>query len=180
MPTTGGNCDVIPNLASVAATNEPAGAPAPNTDPGDIDVLCAAIDIEKTANPVGPVNAGDTIGFDIVVSNDGDGTANDVSVTDNLPAGIDWTIDPAVDGCSISGAVGAEVLTCTRDTLEGGASFTVHIEGVSDPADCGTVNNTAAVSTSNDGGDSDGASVEIRCPDVQALKRRRRLAGQCR
>ena len=44
-----------------------------NSDPGDIDVLCAVIDIEKTANPVGPVNAGDTIGFDIVVSNDGDG-----------------------------------------------------------------------------------------------------------
>ena len=169
-PTTGGNCDVIPNLAVVAATNEPQGATGNNSDPGDIDVLCAVIDIEKTANPEGPVNAGDTIGFDIVVNNNGDGVANDVSVTDNLPAGIDWSINPAVAGCSISGAVGAEVLTCTRDTLAGGASFTVHIEGVTDAADCGTVNNTALVSTSNDGGDSDGDSVDIRCPDVQALK----------
>jgi uncharacterized repeat protein (TIGR01451 family) len=169
-PTTGGNCDVIPNTANVAATNEPGGATGNNSDPGDIDVLCAVIDIEKTADPEGPVNAGDTIGFDIVVSNDGDGTANDVSVTDNLPAGIDWTINPAVEGCSISGPVGAEVLTCTRDSLAGGASFTVHIEGVTDPADCGTVNNTAIVTTSNDGGDSDGDSVDIRCPDVQALK----------
>ena len=169
-PTAGGNCNVIPNLANVAATNEPAAANGNNSDPGDIDVLCAVIDIEKTANPVGPVNAGDTIGFDIVVSNSGDGTANDVSVTDDLPAGIDWTINPDVAGCSISGPLGAEVLTCTRDTLAGGASFTVHIEGVTDAADCGTVNNTAIVSTSNDGGDSDGASVDIRCPDVQALK----------
>ena len=78
------------------------GATGNNSDPGDIDVLCAVIDIEKTANPVGPVNAGDTIGFDIVVSNSGDGVANDVSVTDNLPAGIDWSINPAVDGCSIT------------------------------------------------------------------------------
>ena len=169
-PTSAANCAVIPNTANVAATNEPAGATGNNSDSGDIDVLCALIDIEKTANPVGPVNAGDEIGFDIVVRNTGDGTANDVSVTDNLPAGIDWSIDPAVDGCSISGLVGAEVLTCTRATLAGGASFTVHIEGVTDAADCGTVNNTASVTTSNDGQDSDGASVDIRCPDVQALK----------
>ena len=41
---------------------------------------------------------------------------------------------------------------------------------MTDAADCGTVNNTAIVTTSNDGGDSDSASVDIRCPDVQALK----------
>ena len=163
--TTAASCAVINNTGQITSAND-----GTDTDPGQITVLCAVIDIEKDANPEGPVNAGDTIGFDIVVSNNGDGTANDVSVTDNLPAGVDWSINPDVAGCSISGAVGAEVLTCTRATLAGGASFTVHVEGVTDAADCGTVNNTAIVTTSNDGGDSDGASVDILCPDVQALK----------
>jgi uncharacterized repeat protein (TIGR01451 family)/fimbrial isopeptide formation D2 family protein len=169
-PTTGGNCNVIPNTAVVDATNEPESANGNNSDAGDIDVLCAFIHIEKDANPVGPVNAGDEIGFDVVVSNTGDGAATDVSVDDPLPAGVDWSIDPAVTGCSIDGAVGSQVLSCTRDSLAAGASFTVHVEGVTDAADCGTVDNTASVTSGNDGQDSDGASVDILCPDVQALK----------
>ena len=96
-PTTGANCAVIPTRPSSTPPTSRQSANGNNSDPGDIDVLCAVIQIEKTANPVGPVNAGDEIGFDIVVSNTGDGIATNVVVTDNLPAGVDWSIDPAVD-----------------------------------------------------------------------------------
>ena len=64
-----------------------------NSDNGSIDVLCANITIVKDANPVGPVSAGDEIGFDITVTNNGDGIATDVHVSDNLPDGITWTAD---------------------------------------------------------------------------------------
>jgi uncharacterized repeat protein (TIGR01451 family) len=137
--------------------------------------IVVGIDVEKTANPVGPVNAGDEVGWDIVVTNSAPITITDASVTDNLPAGVDWTLG-AVTGataglsCQVSGAIGAEVLTCTDDTMATGQSFTVHVAGPTDAADCGTIINTAIVTTSNDGGDSDGASVTVQCPDVTASK----------
>ena len=169
-PTTGANCAVIDNTAIVDAANEPERANGNNSDPGSIDVLCAVIQLEKTAKPAGPVSAGDEIGFDIVVSNTGDGTATNVVVTDDLPAGVNWSIDPAVTGCSIDGDVGDQTLTCSRASLAAGASFTVHIEGVTDALDCGTISNTAFVTTGNDGNDSDDASVVVLCPDIEVEK----------
>ena len=169
-PTTGANCAVINNTAIVDAVNEPESANGNNSNPGSIDVLCAVIQIDKTANPVGPVSAGDEIGFDIVVRNTGDGIATNVVVTDELPAGVNWSIDPAVTGCSIDGDVGEQILTCTRASLAAAANFTVHIEGVTDALDCGTISNTAFVTTGNDGNDSDDASVVVLCPDIEVEK----------
>ena len=174
-PTSGANCATIPNTATVGASNEPASANGNNSDSGDIEVLCAQIDIDKVANPVGPVNAGDEIGFDITVTNNGDGTATGVSVTDNLPAGIVWTADAATGdttgvSCSINTAPNPDVLTCTDASMAAGDSFTVHIHGRTDAADCRTVNNTANVTTTNDGSDSQAASVVVLCPDLTVLK----------
>ncbi len=108
----------------------------------------ATIDIAKTAVPAGPVEAGDPVGFDITVTNTGTTTTLGVSVNDPLPAGVDWTLG-AVTGsttglvCGISGAVGSEVLGCTKPSLAAGQSFTVHVSGVSDFADCDSISNTA-------------------------------------
>jgi uncharacterized repeat protein (TIGR01451 family) len=137
--------------------------------------LVVGIDVEKTANPVGPVNAGDEVGWDVVVTNSAPITVTDVSVTDNLPAGVDWTLG-AVTGattgltCDVFGAAGAEVLTCNDVSMATGESFMVHLAGPTDPADCGTITNTAIVTTSNDGGDTDLASVGVQCPDVTVSK----------
>ena len=170
-PTTGQNCAVIPNTATVAASNEAQADTDDNSDSASIDVLCADISIEKVANPVGPVNAGDTIGFDITVSNNGDGNATGVVVTDVLPAGISWTAwDPSGDTDGVDCAIAAGTLTCTDASMAPGDSFTVHISGVTDAADCGTVDNTATVTTTNDGSDEASASVDVLCPDVQVVK----------
>ncbi len=173
--TSKDNCGTITNTASASATNEPSGVLANNSDNGSIDVLCAQIDIEKTANPAGPVSAGDTIGWDIVVSNNGAGTATGVSASDTLPSGVDWTLggvtgDTTGVSCAITGAVGAEVLTCTDSSMAAGDSFTVHVSGPTDTADCGTINNSATVTTGNDGSDTNGASVVVNCPNVSVLK----------
>src|SRR6185369_4841972 len=116
--------------------------------------------ITKTANPQGPVNAGDSIGFDITVTNEGDGTALGVHVTDVLPAGINWSAGaPTGDITGVSCAIAAGTLTCDDASMASGDSFTVHISGATGPEDCGTITNTASVTTANDGSDEATASV---------------------
>ncbi|MFL5725157.1 MAG: isopeptide-forming domain-containing fimbrial protein [Chloroflexota bacterium] len=169
--TSGSNCAVIPNTATVAASNEPASANGNNSDSGSIDVLCANVTIVKNATPVGPVNAGDEIGFDIVVTNNGDGTATDVHVSDDLPSGITWTADPATGSTTgLTCLIVSGDLVCDDASMAAGDTFTVHVHGLTDAADCGTVNNTAFLTTGNDGAGNDGASVVVQCPDVSVVK----------
>jgi uncharacterized repeat protein (TIGR01451 family) len=135
----------------------------------------ATIEIVKTANPEGPVDAGDAIGFDIVVTNTGTTTTLGVHVTDSLPAGVTWTADAPTGSttnlvCQVTGSPGSQELDCTKPSLAAGASFTVHVHGTTDAADCDEVSNTARVGTSNDGSDSDGATVGVLCPEVEIAK----------
>ncbi len=133
------------------------------------------VSIVKTANPVGPVSAGTNIGFDITVSNTGVADATGVVISDPLPAGagsdLNWSLSPAFSGCSITGSVGAQTLNCTFATLAAGASIgPIHITSPTTGADCALVENTAMVSTGNDGGGSSTADVTVQCPDVQVVK----------
>ena len=172
-PTTGQNCAVIPNTATVAASNEKA-AGANNTDNAAIDVLCGNVGIVKVANPVGPVSAGSDIGFDITVSNTGDGAAQAVHVTDNLPAGIVWTADAttgsASASCSIDTSPNPDVLTCDSASMAAGTNFKVHLHGTTDAADCGVISNSATASSGNDGGGTSTATVTVQCPDIKVTK----------
>ena len=167
-PTSGQDCAVIPNTASATASNEVAGND--NADSASIDVLCASIGIVKTANPVGPVSAGADIGFDITVSNSGDGAAKAVHVTDTLPTGIAWTADATTGSASATCSIAAGILTCDSASVAAGANFKVHIHGTTDAADCGTISNTATASSGNDGGGSSTASVVVKCPDIKVTK----------
>jgi uncharacterized repeat protein (TIGR01451 family) len=131
------------------------------------------VTILKTANPAGPVSAGSDIGFDITVSNTGAAGATNVVITDSLPASdglttgtLDWSINPAVSGCSITGSVGSEVLGCTFATLASGASVTIHITSDTTAADCGVVSNTATIV----GGASSTATVTVNCGAIQITK----------
>jgi uncharacterized repeat protein (TIGR01451 family)/fimbrial isopeptide formation D2 family protein len=166
-PTSGANCAVIPNTASVDATNEPNTTQytANNTDSAAIDVLCGDVSITKVADAA-TVNAGDQVGFTITVTNSGDGEARGVTITDTLPGGIAWTESPDKTECSIA----AGILTCNVGTLASGASFSVHIVGMTDAADCGVLSNTAVVTTTNDGGDQATATITVNCPDVNVTK----------
>src|SRR4029079_18561505 len=64
----------------------------------------------------------------------------------------------------------AGALVCNDASMGAGESFKVHIHGVTDAADCGTINNTASVTTGNDGSGSDPASVVVQCPDISVVK----------
>jgi uncharacterized repeat protein (TIGR01451 family) len=131
------------------------------------------VTILKTANPPGPVNAGDTIGFDITVSNTGAAGATDVMITDPLPASdglttgtLNWSENPDNSNCAITGSIGSQVLDCTFATLASGASVTIHIQSATTAADCGIVSNTAILV----GDGSSTATVTVNCAAIRILK----------
>jgi uncharacterized repeat protein (TIGR01451 family) len=159
------DCGDLVNTATVAASNEPAANEGNNSSEATITVNCAAIDVDKVADAE-QVDAADPIGFTITVTNNGAGTATDVMLTDTLPTndGLDWSIDGGTGAqfCDID----AGVLTCDFGDMGPGASYTVHITSDTDNTTCGTVTNTASVTTGNDGSDEDSASVTVNCPDL--------------
>ena len=162
------DCGTLSNTATVAADNEGSDQ-TDNSDTATITVKCATIQVTKTPDQ-GTVSAGDPIGFTITASNSGAGSASGVTVTDTLPtdAGLSWTIDAAGSdsGCSIT----AGVLSCNFGTIAAGGSKHVHITSPTTAATCGSVDNTANVTTSNDGSDSDNVSITVNCPNVTVLK----------
>src|SRR5207247_10870884 len=120
-PTTTATCGTVNNSASVTTSNDGSASVGPVA----ITVNCPNLSITKVANPVGPVSAGDPIGFDITVTNNGAGTAHSVTMSDSLPtgSGISWSISPAVSGCSIA----ANVLSCSFGDMAPSASKLVHV-----------------------------------------------------
>ena len=71
----------------------------------------------------------------------GPGAATNVILTDNLPVGpgLSWSLDPAVDGCSIQG----QLLSCLFASLGDGEKVSVHVTSPTTTASCGRYDNTA-------------------------------------
>jgi uncharacterized repeat protein (TIGR01451 family) len=161
-------CGPLNNTATATSTNEGTGDILDNnTNSGVIDVRCAGLDIEKDADPDGPVNAGDEIGFNVTLTNTGAGTAYNVDVTDTLPAGLAWSIETPVSGWSI---VGGTTLKFTAPTFAGSATTSVRIVADTDASDCTLIDNTASVVADFGLSDSDSDSVRVRCPDIDIVK----------
>lgn len=98
----------------------------------------------------GLVQAGSSMGFTIDIWSDGPGTATNVTLNDPLPAGtgIDWSTTTA--GCSVTGPVGAEVLSCSFGDLAAGETRSVTVTSATDAAtSCGDYTNTVSVSSDN-------------------------------
>ncbi|MEW6224719.1 MAG: VWA domain-containing protein, partial [Chloroflexota bacterium] len=126
--------------------------------------------IEKQADDAS-VNAGDQIGFTITVRNSGGSAAHDVVVDDNLPdsAGTDWSISPAVAGCSISGSPGDEALHCDFGTIAAGAHESVHVVTATGKA-CGVYDNSATFDSSDGGSGQASDSVNVKCASIDVEK----------
>jgi uncharacterized repeat protein (TIGR01451 family) len=171
--TTGGACDqtggLVDNTGSVSTTND-----GNDSSEATICVAAPAIHIAKTADAA-TVNVGDDIGFTMTVWNDGNGDAKDVTLTDILPTdpGLSWSIDKTGAGFGSTCSIAAGVLTCGPVTVPAGttqaaSTFTVHITSATTGAtggDCprtGVVDNTANVTTTNDGSDQSSASTCVQ------------------
>ena len=166
--TTAAVCGSLPNTASATATNESAKDAEDNSDSATIVVNCPDIHVDKSADN-SPISAGDTASYTIKVTNDGPGTARNVTLTDTLPAGVTWTEDSA--SCSIT----AGVLSCDFGDLAAKASATVTVSGTTTAAVCGSLPNTASATATNESAkdaedNSDSATIVVNCPDIHVDK----------
>ncbi len=125
------------------------------------------------------MNAGDTIGYTVTVKNNGTGLAKGVSLADSLPAGsgsgVTWAIDGATGNpaaFTLAGAKGSQTLTLAGQpiTLAAGASLVAHITALTSGTECTTYNNTATVTTTNDGTSTASASITCNPASIQVTK----------
>jgi uncharacterized repeat protein (TIGR01451 family) len=159
--TTAANCGAVANSASVAATNEADDAKANNTDNASTTVVCPRLSITKTAADA-DIAPGDTASYTIAVTNDGDGPARTLTVTDDLPGGITWTMPTPTDGCTITEGA----LHCTAASLAAGATFSVTVSGAIPATTCGPLapNTATAVADNADAVTSAPVTVTVTCP----------------
>jgi len=166
--TTPDDCGEIPNTATVAAENEPQADQNDNEDSATIVVNCADVHVVKDAVD-STITAGDQACFSMTVSNDGAGTATNVTLDDTLP-GTGWSIT-AEDGsaCNITTAAN-DTLHCDIGDMASGDTYHVTVcRTTVNPGDCGTLNNTATVAADNEptadqSDNSDSASIDVACP----------------
>jgi uncharacterized repeat protein (TIGR01451 family) len=148
-PTSFASCGAYPNTATLSATNAPTLTASASTT-----VQCPDLSLTKTADAA-TVAAGSPVGFTVTVANSnaaGTGTASGVTISDPLPAGagLDWSIQAQTgNACTITGATGSEVLSCTIGDLAAQASYTVHVTSPTSFASCGTYPNTATLNANN-------------------------------
>ncbi|HEX2212133.1 MAG TPA: DUF11 domain-containing protein, partial [Mycobacterium sp.] len=139
-----------------------------------IDPLLPALGISKTADAA-TVNAGENIGFTITVTNTGEGLAENVTLSDPLPAGagVNWDIIPAYAGpgtCSIAGNPPAETLSCSFGNLAAGASASVHVQSATTFDSCKEYPNTATAQATNFTPVEASASTSVLCPNLSIQK----------
>jgi choice-of-anchor A domain-containing protein/uncharacterized repeat protein (TIGR01451 family) len=153
----------LANTATVSAANEAANLQNQQAS-ATVTVVAPAVAVVQTADQA-TVNAGQTAGFTVKITNQGATTATGVTLADALPAGagndVHWVLDTSTGNSTafqITGAVGHQVLSLQGSTvtLAAGASLTVHLTGLTTTADApppalsGTLPSTATVSAANE------------------------------
>lgn len=136
--------------------------------PADIDSECPDLAVTKGAI-ASTILVGNQAQFWVNVVNDGTGTAFGVTLVDNLPSGVDWTVDD--EDCAIADTL----LTCNFGDLAPLSSRQILVSGGTAIANCGVLTNTASASATNEPAEAlanNEASAEITatCPILFYLK----------
>lgn len=134
----------ITNKASVSATTD--GANPGNNDTSSTITVSprAELSVALTANPA-TVNAGETLGWDVVVTNSGPSVARKVVLTDLLPAGVSGGVVQLEDGTTV---VCTGNLVCALGDLLPGTTLTLRVTGtLSSTFTAASVSNTVSVSS---------------------------------
>ena len=180
--TTAASCRTYSNTATISASNvDPdltASASTTVECPG-LNILKRQVDAQGVPTS-GPILAGETAYFEIVVWNSDDegiGTATNVVVTENeedLPDGVDWQIDaPEGVSCASSLSIDAgQAFSCELGDLEPGETVSILVSGVTDREDCGALVNTARVDADNNDDEVPPATATIlvSCPEIELEK----------
>lgn len=130
--------------------------------------------IVKTASFDGDLVSGDTFSYTIQVTNAGPDAAENVEVTDQVPDGFTiGTVTTSIGSCA---APVNNLVTCTTASLGTGATMTIIIPVTIEDATCGSINNKAKVTATNEPlpqsgvGNSDTVTVRVLCSNVSILK----------
>lgn len=127
------------NTATVTADNDPE---SPRANSATITIVeqppPPEITISKTDSP-DPVVVGEELTYQIIVTNNGPGDANDLFLSDPLPGTVNIVNYTSSAGfsCSLSG----NLITCSRAVLPEGSSATLTV--IVEPLQVGTLSNTA-------------------------------------
>jgi uncharacterized repeat protein (TIGR01451 family) len=150
-PLASGATKTIHVLTAVAASAGGAIAntavvSGPNFDPEQSnDISTATTAVEQVANlgitKAAPVTArpGETITYTLVAENEGPSASSPTTVTDTLPAGVEYVSDDG--GCNGSAA---PTINCALGTLANGEAKTIHVVARL-TATTGSITNTALV-----------------------------------
>ncbi|MGH2549997.1 MAG: hypothetical protein ACRDHN_11430, partial [Thermomicrobiales bacterium] len=167
--TTVDDCGTVSNTVTVAATNENINQSiVDNSATATATINCPDIAVVKSA-PNGTIDVGELAQFDITVTNIGVGTAHGVTVTDQLPVGINWQV---VDSdCAITGST----LTCEIGDLAPQGTRTISVTGGTSIANCGIIENSVTVAAANEPEDllennTSGTSISANCAEPRYLK----------
>ncbi|MEZ4625360.1 MAG: hypothetical protein R2843_11360 [Thermomicrobiales bacterium] len=172
------DCGSIENTATVSGGNEfPINDESrPNVDTGSFEVLCTDIQTVKSPKSA-TVNPGGLIEFSIVVSNIGESVAKDVVIIDALPTGFpagSWTITTNPSGLAVTTPYDVMVRVEAGDIPVGG-SVTLTLTRQATTDDCGSIQNVAWSSASNEiPGTSldnlDYGDIQVTCSNISIRK----------
>lgn len=132
------------NTASVAMSGTD---PTPANDSASVattvlQIRTADLGVSKSGLPASVAPAASVV-YTVVVTNGGPDTANAVTLSDPIPAGMSWVSTATTQGsCS-----GSAIVSCSIGTLANGSSATVNITVTNDTY--GTKANTATVASSS-------------------------------
>ena len=178
--TTEADCGTLVNNVEVSASNEPeANVGLDNESSADIVVECPGLNLTKTADE-SPIVAGDEASFTVTIWNAGPGDAFDVTLHEDLPAGLTWDFevvsgDATEADCNIaSSLVAGGEASMSIDCAFGTLGVTTMEDGIvlrffatTDTTDCGLLENTATADASNlELPLTASASILVRCPTL--------------
>ncbi|MCL2812054.1 MAG: Cna B-type domain-containing protein, partial [Clostridia bacterium] len=136
----------------------------PTSQPAVTQILRPALDITKEALQP-EARTGETVAFSVVVSNSGNGDAQNVVVIDTLPEGLQFVSADALDPI-VEGPDGNITWTIANLPAMGGeATMTVEALVV---AQSGKVTNTATIASEN--GPTATADIEVKNPSLTITK----------
>jgi large repetitive protein len=134
-------------ISNMATVSSPATDPTSTNNAATADTAVttsADVSLTKTAEP-DPVTAGENVTYTITATNDGPSDAQDITVTDELPAGTSFvSATPSQGTCS-----GTTTVTCDLGMIAVGESATITLVVQVDPslADGTIITNVAAASS---------------------------------
>ena len=146
------NGGTISNTASVSTVSTDNNL-LNNTATASTSISTQSDIVVTKVGPIGPIFAGNTLTYTIIVANTGFSDAQTILLTDIIPANTTFVSDSQTSGpaFTITNPVvgGTGTISGTIATLASGASanFTVVVRSLSSTPNGGTISNTASVST---------------------------------